>query len=146
MKGHTWVISYGDRSGAHGEVYVDRVTIENLTVAKQAVGVATSVSRTFVQDGEVDGLLGLGFTQLNSITPNPQKTWFDNIRANLSVPLFATALRRRRAGTYDFGFIDERKYVGNITWAPVDGEDGVWRLRFRDWERFREKNVCPRHR
>jgi aspergillopepsin I len=126
MKGHTWLIAYGDLSGAYGEVYVDRVSIENLTVPKQAVGVATSVSRTFVQDGEVDGLLGLGFTLLNSITPNPQKTWFDNIRANLSAPLFATALRRRRAGAYDFGYIDSAKYVGNITWTDVDGEDGFW--------------------
>jgi aspergillopepsin I len=126
MNGHTWIISYGDFSGAYGEVYVDRVTIENLTVLTQAVGVATSVSRTFLQDGEVDGLLGLGFTELNSITPNPQKTWFDNIRGNLSAPLFATALRRRRAGAYDFGYIDSEKYVGNITWTDVDGEDGFW--------------------
>ena len=126
MNGHTWVISYDDLSGAYGEVYVDRVTIENLTVLTQAVGVATSVSRTFLQDGEVDGLLGLGFTELNSITPNPQKTWFDNIRGNLSAPLFATALRRRRAGAYDFGYIDSEKYVGNITWTDVDGEDGFW--------------------
>jgi len=126
LRGHTWGIKYEDYSGANGQVYLDRVSIGPLTVPKQAVGVATSVSKSFAQTQTIDGLLGMAFSTLNSIKPNQQKTWFDNIRPTLSRPLFAAALKRRTVGSYDFGYIDQNKFVGNITWTPVNPNTGFW--------------------
>lgn len=34
--------------------------------------------------------------------------------------------RARAAGSYDFGFIDEAKYTGNITYVPVNPYPGYW--------------------
>jgi hypothetical protein len=41
--GYTWKISYGDGSGASGQVYADKVTVGAVTATSQAVEAATSV-------------------------------------------------------------------------------------------------------
>jgi aspergillopepsin I len=123
---HSWAIKYGDMSKAEGHVYLDKVSIGGLTVEKQAVGAATSVSGSFVIDLNNDGLIGLGQSRLNTIRPKSQLTWFDNVRPQLRDPVFTASLKRRAAGTYDFGFIDKSKYRGDIIWAPVKGAKGFW--------------------
>ena len=66
LQGYTWDITYGDGSFASGNVYLDTVTIDNITVGTQAVELAEQVSTGFQQDTELDGLLGLAFSSLNS--------------------------------------------------------------------------------
>jgi aspergillopepsin I len=44
----------------------------------------------------------------------------------LSKPLFGIALRRRAPGTFDFGFIDREKIVGDIHWVPVRRARARW--------------------
>lgn len=53
----TWSISYGDGSGASGNVFADTVVIGPVTATSQAVEAATSVSSEFEQ-GAGDGLVG----------------------------------------------------------------------------------------
>jgi len=113
-------------SGASGRVYIDKVSIGDLTVNDQAVEAATSVSRTFTRDNMNDGLIGLAFSKLNTIKPTSQKTWFDNVRPQLAAPVFTCTLKRRAVGTYDFGFVDKGKYRGEIVWAPIRGGKGFW--------------------
>jgi len=48
--GSTWNISYGDGSGAAGDVYADTVVLGGVTATSQAVEAATSVSAQFQQD------------------------------------------------------------------------------------------------
>lgn len=66
MQGATWMISYGDGSGAAGNVVTDTVNIGGATVTKQAVEMATALSQSFVQDTNNDGLVGLAFSKLNT--------------------------------------------------------------------------------
>lgn len=126
LDGHSWQIRYGDMSGASGRVYMDSVSIGDLTVPQQAVEAATTVSRGFTRDNMNDGLLGLAMSKLNTIKPQGQLTWFDNVRPQLAAPVFTATLKRRAVGTYDFGYIDKAKYRGDIMWAPIKGAKGFW--------------------
>lgn len=124
--GYSWRISYGDGSGASGKVYADKVTVAGVTATSQAVEAASSVSAQFSQDSNTDGLLGLAFSSINTVSPTPQKTFFDTVKSSLAKQLFSVNLKYHAAGTYDFGFIDSTKYTGAITYTPVDNSQGFW--------------------
>lgn len=126
LPGYTWAVTYGDSSGASGNVYSETVKVGATTVSSQAVEPASSVSAQFQQNIDNDGLLGLAFDSLNSVRPVRQKTFFSNAKTSLSRPLFTADLKRYRPGTYDFGFIDAAKYTGNITYINVDTAHGLW--------------------
>lgn len=93
LSGATWSISYGDGSSSSGDVYSDTVTVGGLTVKSQAVESAKTVSSSFSSDSNNDGLLGLAFSSLNTVSPNPQKTFFDNAKASLDSPVFTADLK-----------------------------------------------------
>lgn len=97
-----------------------------MTATSQAVEAATSVSAQFSQDQNTDGLLGLAFSSINTISPKKQTTFFDTVKGSLAKQLFSVNLKYHAAGTYDFGFIDSSKYTGAITYTPVDNSDGFW--------------------
>lgn len=124
--GYSWRISYGDGSGASGKVYADKVTVAGVTATSQAVEAASSVSAQFSQDSNTDGLLGLAFSSINTVSPTPQNTFFDTVKSSLAKQLFSVNLKYHAAGTYDFGFIDSTKYTGAITYTPVDNSQGFW--------------------
>ncbi|CAI7593379.1 unnamed protein product [Penicillium glandicola] len=126
ISGATWSISYGDGSSASGDVYKDSVTVGGVTASAQAVEAAQKISSQFLADKDNDGLLGLAFSSLNTVSPTPQKTFFDNVKADLDSPLFAVTLKHDAPGTYDFGFIDEDKFTGTVTYADVDDSEGWW--------------------
>lgn len=60
---------------------------------------ATTVSDSFTETPEIDGLLGLGFDSLNTIKPTAQKTFITNAISQLDAPLFAVDLKYH-AGEY----------------------------------------------
>lgn len=53
-------------------------------------------------------------------------TFFDDIKSTLSAPLFTADLKKGIPGSYDFGFIDDSKYTGDITYVPVNTRQGYW--------------------
>ncbi|KAH8691659.1 aspartic proteinase II-1 [Talaromyces proteolyticus] len=126
VSGDSWDISYGDGSSAKGVVYKDKVTIGGVSYAKQAVEAATSVSSEFTSDTSIDGLLGLAFSSINTVSPTPQKTFFDNVKSSLAKPIFVAILKHDEAGSYDFGFTDSSKYTGEIAYTDVDDSQGFW--------------------
>lgn len=126
LQGQTWDISYGDNSGARGDVYADKVAIGGVTVTRQAVEAATSVSAEFSSDSSCSGLVGFAFSSINTVTPQVQTTWFENVKSSLAAPLFTSRLAYNKAGTYTFGKIDATQYVGNIAYTPVDKSQGFW--------------------
>ena len=125
QNGETWQIQYGDQSSAGGDVYADTVSVGDTTVTAQAVEAAATVSQQFVQD-ESDGLLGLAFSSINTVSPDKQKTFFDNAAGDLESPLFTANLKKGAPGSYNFGYIDDSEHTGEISYTDVDNSQGFW--------------------
>ena len=126
LRGESWKVTYGDGSGALGNVYTDTVQIGSTTATNQAVGTANLISEKFQQDTENDGLLGLAFDVINQVTPHQQKTFFSNVKNDLANTVFTADLKKGKPGSFDFGFIDSTKYTGKVTYVPVDSGRGFW--------------------
>lgn len=124
----TWEIEYGDGSSASGTVGFDKVNIGGATVTSQAVEIATSVSGSFIQDTSNDGLVGLGFSNINTVKPQAQKTFFENIMDELAKPVFTANLETSNGGSYTFGAIDESEYSGTIHYTDIDKSNGFWQF------------------
>ncbi|PQE10529.1 aspartic endopeptidase Pep1 aspergillopepsin F protein [Rutstroemia sp. NJR-2017a BVV2] len=122
----TWAIRYADGSSASGALYYDVVGVEGIWVMQQAVEIATDVSKNLAHNSASDGVLGLGFSNLNKVRPERQKTFFENAKLQLKVPLFAAILKQNASGSYDFGFIDKSKYIGELSYVDVDSSRGHW--------------------
>lgn len=128
LDGASFSISYGDGSGAAGNVGTDTVNIGGATVTAQAIELATDVSQSFIQDTDSNGLVGLSFSKLNTVKPQQQKTFFDNVMQSLAEPVFTADLRHAAAGSYEFGNIDNSKFTGNLQWAAVNDTSGFWQF------------------
>ena len=128
MQGATFSISYGDGSGAAGDVGTDTVNIGGATVTSQAVELATAVSSSFVQDIQNNGLVGLAFSKLNTVKPVQQNTFFENAIPTLAEPVFTADLKAGTTGAYEFGAIDTTKFNGSLSWAPINTTSGFWQF------------------
>ncbi|KAJ9631029.1 hypothetical protein H2203_001557 [Taxawa tesnikishii (nom. ined.)] len=128
MNGQTFAITYGDGSSATGKVYADKVTVGGVTATSQAVEAATSVSDFLLEDPDLDGILGLAFSNVNQVKPSQQKTFFDSVKSSLASKLFTVTLKKGAAGSYDFGYIDNTKYTGKITYTSVNSGSGLWQF------------------
>ncbi|WPG99461.1 Hypothetical protein R9X50_00227500 [Acrodontium crateriforme] len=126
IDGATWDITYQDQSGSKGVVFSDTVVVGGVTATSQAVEAATSVSTQFVQNTGSDGLLGLAFSSINTVQPQQQTTFFDTVADSLAAKLFTADLKKGEAGSYDFGYIDDSKHTGDITYVDVDNSQGFW--------------------
>ena len=93
---------------------------------KQCVELADRVATTFLQQANTDGLLGLAFSTINQVQPQPQKTFFENIMGSLEQPLFTADLEENNSGTYEFGTIDSSKFQGQIQYTAVQNSAGFW--------------------
>ncbi|KAF2861001.1 acid protease [Piedraia hortae CBS 480.64] len=125
-QGGSWQISYGDGSTATGTVGFDRVDIGGVVAEHQAIELADSVSEQFAKNPKTNGLVGLGFGNINTVKPEQQKTFFENVQGNLDQPVFTCDLRHNEAGSYTFGSIDNSH--GDIHWVPIDSSKGWWQF------------------
>ncbi|KAF7376729.1 Acid protease [Mycena sanguinolenta] len=76
-----------------------------------------------------DGLLGLAWPSINTVSPQPVKTPVENMIGQklISQPLFTVKLDRGdNAGFYSFGAIDETVTSNPITYTAVDNSQGFW--------------------
>ncbi|KAL9597605.1 MAG: hypothetical protein Q9219_005044 [cf. Caloplaca sp. 3 TL-2023] len=96
--GASWKISYGDGSNASGDVGTDNVNIGGLVVEGQSIELARTLSPQFAS-GVGDGLLGLAFGSINTVTPKPVATPVESMIAQNDIPktseLFTAYLGRK---------------------------------------------------
>ncbi|KAI9743903.1 MAG: hypothetical protein M1818_002637 [Claussenomyces sp. TS43310] len=138
--GSSWKISYGDGSSASGTVGTDNVTIGGLTIKNQAIELAKQLSTQFAQ-GTGDGLLGLAFGQINTVSPKPVQTPVENMITESDIPqtaeLFTAYLGSYKdvndpdkgESFYTFGYIDQSIVTASgqdIYYTPVDNSQGFW--------------------
>jgi aspergillopepsin I len=63
---------------------------------------------------------------LPPVQPKSQTTFFDSVKSQLESPLFAVTLKHQAPGSYDFGYIDQSKYTGELTYTDVNNSQGFW--------------------
>ncbi|KAL6166517.1 hypothetical protein ACJQWK_07863 [Exserohilum turcicum] len=116
-KSYIFITGYNGASDydAVGRVYTEKVTIGGLT-AEQAVGAAVAVSQHQLNTKRRDGMVGLGDKTLNTIQPDSQNTFIDNVKSQLAKKVFAITTKIT-GSIFDFGFIDPKKYTGSIAWV-----------------------------
>ncbi|KAM3505090.1 hypothetical protein MY11210_008097 [Beauveria gryllotalpidicola] len=131
VQGGKWFIAYQDGSGAKGTIYKDTVSIAGASITSQGVEYATNVYPQRNGDNilgvPVSGIVGFGFDTINTASPQ-QKTLFSNLKPHLDQPIFTVDIKHRADGTFGFGFIDDSKYTGDITYTDVDSSDGFWAI------------------
>lgn len=127
LRGSTWNVTYYDGSSASGLVYKDTISLGGASFDGQIVEAAQTASAAFLQ-ADYDGMLGLAFDILNTVKPTRQKTLFNSISDQLQNKVFTSLLKPNKAGSYDFGYIDSKKYTGAITYANVDSSQGWWQF------------------
>jgi len=135
-----WQISYGDSSSASGTVGTDNVILGGLTITGQAIELANQMSDQFVQ-GAGDGLLGLAFGTINTVTPTPVQTPVENMITEKDIPasaeLFTAKLGSWRDANepdkgesfYTFGYIDDATVKASgqeVAYTPIDNSQGFW--------------------
>lgn len=128
IPGAEFNVSYGDGSGASGIVGTDVVDLGGASFHAQAIELATEVSEQFVKDQNNDGLLGLAFSTINTVKPQQQKTFFDNVKDSLTEPVFTANLRHDAVGSYEFGTVDVSQFSAPMAWIPVDSSNGFWQF------------------
>lgn len=86
------------------------------------MGAASYVDPSFVEDTDVDGVVGIGFGYNNGIRPVKGLTFFETIMPQLPKHEFSVAMRHKCPGSYDFGFTDPRKMASPFVYANVTDE------------------------
>lgn len=149
----TWNITYADQSGAAGFVGVDTLMLGGVPIVNQAIERATYVSRDFFTSQTASGLLGLAFSSINTVKPNPVITPVENmIRQKLIPnPIFTVTLKESKSnatgqgGHFTFGYLDPSSYKGQITYAPVNTSQGFWQVNSPYFKIGRNGNPIPRN-
>jgi len=152
---NTWKISYGDGSSASGTTGTDTVTVGGIAIKNQVIELAKSLSTEFAS-GEGDGLLGLAWPAINTVTPTQAATPVENMISQglISNGLFTAHLASWRdtntstdasaaenTGTdnsgesfYTFGAIDQdvlsasNVSESDISYVAVDNSQGFWQF------------------
>ncbi|CAI6097779.1 hypothetical protein V2G26_009239 [Clonostachys chloroleuca] len=128
LKGEAWNIRYGDGAGASGIVYQDRVQVGGTFFNKQGVQSAVQVSFEISGDSFASGIMGMAMKGINTVRPTQQHSYFENILDSLKEPVFTANLQKGRPGNYNFGYIDNKEHIGNITYAPLLSDTPFWEV------------------
>lgn len=125
---------YGDGAGAGGIVYTDRVQLGELVAEKQAVQVAVQVSPEISSDSFSSGILGMASKGANTVRPTQQTTYLDNIKSDLSLPIFTADLQKGRPGSYDFGYINKSRFNDPLQFTPINRHSPFWEVRLEGYK------------
>ncbi|KAL8738241.1 MAG: hypothetical protein Q9181_000921 [Wetmoreana brouardii] len=128
----TFDIQYGfNNSRVQGFVVSDSVSVGATPPVWMAVEVATEVANPFKNMVGIDGIIGLGFQELNRVTPSHVVPFMNRLidGAAPTLPVFTVDFDPERPGskpTIEIGKIDRQKANGTLQHAHVNKTDGWW--------------------
>lgn len=128
MKGSRFNITYGDDSYAFGGVGTDTINVGGVTVTGQSIGLPTEVAPSILSDTHSNGLVGLGFSSINTVKPKKQKSFFETVAEVLDEPVLGVSLVSGGVGEFEFGTINKSKFKGDLVNASVDASGGFWKF------------------
>ncbi|KAK6813995.1 hypothetical protein RU639_010415 [Aspergillus parasiticus] len=118
LPGSSWEISFGDSSSASGAVVgTDTIALGGLTVKNQAIELADTLSAQF-QQGTDDRLLGLAFSNINTVQPQAVRTPVENMVAQDDIPHYAELLTAKLGSCRDADEPD--------IWSPSPRNSILW--------------------
>ena len=121
-------ISFADGDSIEGPLGSDTVTIGGASIEQQTFGLSLDVRVEDALSQPYDGILALGFPFGSAFQPSGARTILENLTPSLAKPLFSAHLPRHVAGTFDFGDVDDSKYVGDMAFVPVNSSLGSWQV------------------
>lgn len=130
MKDYFWSAKNGKGVTLQGGVYRDKVTIAGITYGDQAVQTVKIVipASAGLSKRPYDGIVGFALSQRNTVRPNLQQTFFENIKDKLVDPVLGIYLKHGAPGAFDFGWVDDKKFKGDLVWMGVDSSQGLWKI------------------
>ncbi|KAG2748322.1 acid protease [Suillus brevipes Sb2] len=121
--GTTFQVTYGDGSGAAGNVYKDTISLAGFKATAQTFGVATNATG-FSQE-KFDGLMGMSFKSLSNFAADPV---FDTLVSQGAVPESVFAFKLASSGSeLRVGGVNSALYKGSFTYTPVT-EKAYWQI------------------
>ncbi|XP_047330215.1 aspartic proteinase A1-like [Impatiens glandulifera] len=119
-----------DSGSISGNVSQDNVIVGGLTIKNQGFIEATIPPDSAFQSSKFDGVLGLGFKELNDLGVVP--VWYNMMNQGLiRNQVFSFRLDRNKkeeeGGELVFGGIDPKHHKGDHTYVPVTGK-GHWQF------------------
>lgn len=116
-------MTYGDGSGAAGNVYKDTISLAGFKATAQTFGVATNATG-FSQE-KFDGLMGMSFKSLSNFAADPV---FDTLVSQGAVPESVFAFKLASSGSeLRVGGVNSALYKGSFTYTPVT-EKAYWQI------------------
>jgi len=130
MPNESFSINYLDGSGANGYVGTDTITLGNIIVPDQAMGIAEVEIKT----NTIFGLVGLGLWKHPQVSPTRVTSFLYNLMAQLEQQLFTVVLSKQGTSEFEFGSIDGSKYNGDIFYADIVVSDTKDDEEFTHWQ------------
>lgn len=112
----------------NGEINEDLVELAGIQVTHQRLGEIASMDGDVFNDAKFSGILGLAFPSMAAFGFQPV---FDSMMKNEELPsnifTFYYSLNPDEESEVTFGWLDESKYKGDITWVNVvKGKEYYW--------------------
>lgn len=112
----------------NGEINEDQVELAGILLKHQRLGEIASMDGDVFNDAKFSGILGLAFPSMAAFGFLPV---FDSIMSNQALPsnifTFYYSFSPDEESQVTFGWLDESKFKGDITWANViKGKEYYW--------------------
>ncbi|KAL8337732.1 hypothetical protein RB598_006564 [Gaeumannomyces tritici] len=116
-----------------GGMVADVISLGNCIEHKQPFMAVNKTSRPDVGGfSGVDGVLALGFSGWEDIADksiaDASRSFFENIKGNLSAPVMGFDQRHKKSGWVDLGVVPKERYVGELSYLPVDSSNLSWNM------------------
>ncbi|KAL5601103.1 uncharacterized protein BROUX77_005352 [Berkeleyomyces rouxiae] len=120
LQDSTWAMEDPNGNTISRKVYVETLSVGDLTVKGQLLQIVETVSSDFQTPYGVSGVMGMGFSAISPLKPHPDDSVFEYAKYKLDEKVFTVDMKHCSAGQVDFGYIDKDAYIGKIGYSSVN--------------------------